>query len=93
MLDGKLNSGETYKKNDNNFDPSNLYPLPHTDWQFTRNCKVFNFQHFGVMKKKKNEALYTVPFLVLFKTQRSPSELKPTAAEVAPAQSSFHECE
>lgn len=41
------------------------------------------------MKKKKKAALYTVPFLVLFKTQKrrkqqhSPSELKLTVAEVA----------
>ena len=48
-------------------------------------------------KKKRSKTLYTVPFLVLFKTQKrlkqqhSPSKLKPTGAEAAPGQGSFHE--
>lgn len=101
MLDEKLVCGETYKENKSDFDSSSLYPPPYinTDRQFTSKCKVFNIQQFGVMKKKKarSKTLYTVPFLVLFKTrkrlrqQHSPSELKPTGAEAALGQGSFHE--
>lgn len=59
------------------------------------------FQHPAVWsnekKKVRSKTLYTVPFLVLFKTrkrlkqQHSPSELKPTGAEAALGQCSFHE--
>ena len=102
ILRGKLRTGETYKGRENNFDPSRLYPppYPNTAWQFTSKCKVLNIRQFAVMKKKvRSKALYTVPFLVLFKTQKrlkqqpSPFELKPTGAEAAPGQCSFQECE
>lgn len=101
MLDEKLSCGEIYRETENHFDPSSLYPplYINTDWQFTGKCKVFNIQQFGVMKKKKvrSKTLYTVPSLVLFKMrkrlkqQHSPSELKPTGAEAALGQCSFHE--
>lgn len=101
MLDEKLSCGETYKENKSDFDTSSLYPPPYinTDRQFT--SKMQGFQHPTVWSNEKKKAwsktLYTVPFLVLFKTrkrlrqQHSPSELKPTGAEAALGQCSFHE--
>lgn len=100
MLSEKPSYGETYKENETKFVPSSLYPPPYTntDQRFTSKCTVFNVQQFGVVKKKvRSKTFYTVPLLVLFKTQKrlkqqhSPSEVKPTGAEAALGQCSFHE--